>query len=196
MGTPRGPDPSGFATLVAMTRAGIRSFWASPDRAVPRVRVIEMAPVMFLLILCAAQTVQAGPVMRFMQATAQSLHTPGGLHPRRPGSQRAKHPKGRRHMTRLLPFPFVSFGLLLLVAAAQSNSLIGTVRHRLRDRACRRVDPDHPAVAKSARSPAECPPPIVGSGVGGHHPLKRRRWPDHSRPRKATANIRVREHPP
>jgi multicomponent K+:H+ antiporter subunit D len=69
---------SGFATLVAMTRAGIRSFWASPDRAVPRVRVIEMAPVMFLLIVCAAQTVQAGPVMRFMQATAQSLHAPSG----------------------------------------------------------------------------------------------------------------------
>ncbi|WP_249726555.1 monovalent cation/H+ antiporter subunit D [Bradyrhizobium sp. sBnM-33] len=69
---------SGFATLVAMTRAGIRSFWASPDRTVPRVRVIEMAPVMFLLILCAAQTVQAGPVMRFMQATAQSLHASGG----------------------------------------------------------------------------------------------------------------------
>jgi multicomponent K+:H+ antiporter subunit D len=69
---------SGFATLVAMTRAGIRSFWASPDRTVPRVRLIEIAPVMFLLIICAAQTVQAGPVMRFMQATAQSLHAPGG----------------------------------------------------------------------------------------------------------------------
>lgn len=69
---------SGFATLIAMTRAGIRSFWAAPDRTVPRVRVIEMAPVMFLLIVCAAQTVQAGPVMRFMQATAQSLHASDG----------------------------------------------------------------------------------------------------------------------
>lgn len=69
---------SGFATLIAMTRAGIRSFWAAPDRTVPRVRVIEMAPVMFLLLACAVQTVQAGPVMRFMQATAQSLHASGG----------------------------------------------------------------------------------------------------------------------
>jgi len=68
---------SGFSTLIAMTRAGIRTFWAPPDRTVPRVRVIEMAPVMFLLIICAAQTVQAGRVMRFMQATAQSLHAPG-----------------------------------------------------------------------------------------------------------------------
>lgn len=69
---------SSFAALVALTRAGIRSFWASPDRAVPRVRLIEMAPIMFLLIICAAQTVLAGPVMRFMQATAQSLHAPAG----------------------------------------------------------------------------------------------------------------------
>jgi multicomponent K+:H+ antiporter subunit D len=66
---------SGFATLIAMTRAGIRAFWAEPDRAVPRVRVIEMAPIAVLLALCAIQTIQAGPVMRFMQATAQSLHT-------------------------------------------------------------------------------------------------------------------------
>ena len=40
---------SGLATLIAMTRAGIRAFWAAPDRAVPRVRVIEMAPVAVLL---------------------------------------------------------------------------------------------------------------------------------------------------
>jgi multicomponent K+:H+ antiporter subunit D len=67
---------SGLAALIAMMRAGIRSFWAASDRAVPRVLVIEMAPVAALLILCAVQTVKAGPVMRFMQATAQSLHAP------------------------------------------------------------------------------------------------------------------------
>ena len=67
---------SGLAALIAMTRAGIRVFWASPDRAVPRVRLIEMAPVAVLLLLCAIQTVYAGPVMRFMTATAQSLHSP------------------------------------------------------------------------------------------------------------------------
>ena len=42
----------------------------------PRVRLIEMAPVVILLILCAMQTIEAGPIMRFMQATAQSLHAP------------------------------------------------------------------------------------------------------------------------
>ena len=67
---------SGLTALIAMTRAGIRVFWASPDRTVPRVRLIEMAPVAVLLLLCAIQTVYAGPVMRFMTATAQSLHNP------------------------------------------------------------------------------------------------------------------------
>lgn len=67
---------SGMATLIAMTRAGIRAFWASPDRAVPRVGLIEIAPVAALLLLCAIQTIQAGPIMRFMQATADSLHAP------------------------------------------------------------------------------------------------------------------------
>jgi len=67
---------SGLAALIALTRAGIRAFWISEDRAVPRVRLIEIAPVAVLLLLCAVQTIEAGPVMRFMQATAQSLHAP------------------------------------------------------------------------------------------------------------------------
>jgi multicomponent K+:H+ antiporter subunit D len=67
---------SGLAALIAMTRAGIRAFWAAPDRTVPRVRLIEIAPVAALLLLCAIQTVEAGSIMRFMQATAQSLHAP------------------------------------------------------------------------------------------------------------------------
>jgi multicomponent K+:H+ antiporter subunit D len=67
---------SGFTALVAMTRAGINAFWASSDRTVPRVRLIEMTPIGVLLLVCAMQTIQAGPVMRYMQATAQSLHAP------------------------------------------------------------------------------------------------------------------------
>jgi len=67
---------SGLTTFVAMTRAGINALWAAPSPVVPRVRVIEMAPVVLLLVICAVQTVQAGPVMRLMQATAQSLHAP------------------------------------------------------------------------------------------------------------------------
>jgi multicomponent K+:H+ antiporter subunit D len=67
---------SGLAALIAMIRAGIRVFWASPDRTVPRVRLIEITPVVVLLLLCAVQTILADPIMRYMQATARSLHTP------------------------------------------------------------------------------------------------------------------------
>jgi multicomponent K+:H+ antiporter subunit D len=67
---------SGLAALIATTRAGIHAFWASPDRKLPRVRLIETAPVLALILLCAVQTIQAGPVMRLMQATAASLHAP------------------------------------------------------------------------------------------------------------------------
>jgi multicomponent K+:H+ antiporter subunit D len=68
---------SGLSTLIAMVRAGIHSFWAAAEPGVPRVRIIEIAPIVSLLILCAAQTVQAGPILRFMHDTAQSLHAPG-----------------------------------------------------------------------------------------------------------------------
>jgi len=67
---------SGFATLIATTRAGIHALWASPDRAVPGVRLVEMAPIVALILLCVAQTIQAGPVIRYMQATAGSLYAP------------------------------------------------------------------------------------------------------------------------
>jgi multicomponent K+:H+ antiporter subunit D len=67
---------SGFATLIATTRAGIYALWASPDRAVPSVRLIEIAPVIALILLCVAQTVQAGPVFRYTQAAAGSLYAP------------------------------------------------------------------------------------------------------------------------
>lgn len=67
---------SGMAVIVATSRAGIRIFWASHERSVPRVRLIEIAPIALLLALCVALTVQAGPAMRYMQDTAQSLHAP------------------------------------------------------------------------------------------------------------------------
>jgi multicomponent K+:H+ antiporter subunit D len=69
---------SGLAATIATARAGIRIFWASPERSVPRVAVIEMAPVVLLLALCAALTVEAGPAMRYLHDTAQSLHAPRG----------------------------------------------------------------------------------------------------------------------
>jgi multicomponent K+:H+ antiporter subunit D len=67
---------SGLASLIALTRTGIRVFWASDEREVPRVGIIEMAPIAGLLLLCLTLTVQAGPAMRYMEATAQSLYSP------------------------------------------------------------------------------------------------------------------------
>jgi len=67
---------SGFAALLAMTRAGIRSFWAPLEVIVPRVQVVEIAPVLALLILTFMLSVQGGPVMRYMDAAAQALHAP------------------------------------------------------------------------------------------------------------------------
>ena len=43
---------SGLAAVVAMVRAGVDAFWASARRQVPRVGVIEIAPVALLLALC------------------------------------------------------------------------------------------------------------------------------------------------
>jgi multicomponent K+:H+ antiporter subunit D len=67
---------SGLGAMIAMLRAGINHFWVLLDSEVPRVRAVELVPVLLLLGLCAALTVLAGPAMEFMGATAQSLHVP------------------------------------------------------------------------------------------------------------------------
>jgi Formate hydrogenlyase subunit 3/Multisubunit Na+/H+ antiporter, MnhD subunit len=67
---------SGVAALISMTRAGIRTFWSSIEGTVPRVLVIEVMPVLFLLGLTLLLTVQAGPAMRYMDRTIQSLSNP------------------------------------------------------------------------------------------------------------------------
>lgn len=68
---------SGFTTIIGMARAGVRRFWAS-DAAVPHVRVVEFAPIVVLLALCAALTVQAGQTMGYLAEAAQALHAPAG----------------------------------------------------------------------------------------------------------------------
>lgn len=67
---------SGLLTFVAMIRAGIRTFW-SRETVVSRIGLVEIFPVAALILISAVQTVNAGPIMRFMQATAYSLHAPG-----------------------------------------------------------------------------------------------------------------------
>ena len=69
---------SGLLALVALTRAGIRHFWAAHDRSAPKLLVLEGLPIALLLGACAALAWQAGAVMRYTQATADALHAPAG----------------------------------------------------------------------------------------------------------------------
>lgn len=67
---------SGLAALVAMMRTGIRTFWAPLDTIVPRVLVVEVAPILVLLGLCLALAVGGGAVIGYTDAAARSLHDP------------------------------------------------------------------------------------------------------------------------
>jgi multicomponent K+:H+ antiporter subunit D len=67
---------SGLSGMIAMVRMGIRTFWAPIEGTVPRVRVTEIVPVVFLLTLCMVMAVRGGTVLQYMDATAQSLHAP------------------------------------------------------------------------------------------------------------------------
>ena len=67
---------TGLMALLALTRSGIRHFWAAPERPAPQLRVLEGLPIALLLGACVTLTVQAEGVMRFTTATAQALHAP------------------------------------------------------------------------------------------------------------------------
>jgi multicomponent K+:H+ antiporter subunit D len=67
---------SGFAAIIGMGRVGVRRFWVSRDERVPRVRVIEMVPIVLLLALCAALTIKPGAAMRYVDDAAQAMHAP------------------------------------------------------------------------------------------------------------------------
>ncbi len=69
---------SGLAALVAMMRSGIRIFWAPLETVVPRVLVVEVAPVVGLLALCLLLTVKGGAMINYTDAAARSLHDPSG----------------------------------------------------------------------------------------------------------------------
>lgn len=67
---------SGLAAVIGLGRAGVRLFWAAEGRGIPRVRLIEIAPVAALLAACLALTVAAGPAMQYAREAAQELHAP------------------------------------------------------------------------------------------------------------------------
>src|SRR5690606_10183811 len=67
---------TGLVGIVALTRRGMRLFWSSTERRTPRLHVTEAAPVAFLVLVCLGLTAASAPVMRFLEATARSLHDP------------------------------------------------------------------------------------------------------------------------
>lgn len=79
----------GLVGMIALTRAGMRLFWSVTGRNTPRLRVVEAAPLAFLILICLALTVGAGPAMRYFDDTARDLGKPDayiravlGTHPR------------------------------------------------------------------------------------------------------------------
>ncbi|RYF80910.1 MAG: cation:proton antiporter, partial [Comamonadaceae bacterium] len=67
---------SGFLSLVALARAGIRYFWTQPHGRLPSLPALEVLPVAILLTSCLVLTVMAEPVMQHVRATANALAHP------------------------------------------------------------------------------------------------------------------------
>ncbi len=67
---------SGLAGIIALSRVGMRLFWSIAARTTPRLRVLEAAPLVGLILLCLALTVAADPVTRYLDSAARSLHQP------------------------------------------------------------------------------------------------------------------------
>ena len=68
---------SGLAALVALTRVGIQTFWATDEQERPPVALVELLPVLALLLIAFAITARADPVLRCMNATVADLRDPG-----------------------------------------------------------------------------------------------------------------------
>lgn len=67
---------SGFVATASMARAGIRHFWAPPDRPAPHLAVAEGVSVFALILVCAWLTVRAEPVLRYTSDAAEALYAP------------------------------------------------------------------------------------------------------------------------
>lgn len=68
---------SGLAGIISLMRFGVRTFWVANISTPPRLQIAEAAPITLLLLLCVVMTVQAGPVMAYLDRASQALHQPG-----------------------------------------------------------------------------------------------------------------------
>lgn len=69
---------SGLFAMIALSRTGIRFFWAPVGRKAPVLNSVEYLPVAVLVGLCVFFTVRAEPLMRYARDTAQVLYQPQG----------------------------------------------------------------------------------------------------------------------
>ena len=67
---------AGIASIIGMSRAGLRLFWSVTGRTTPRLRLVEVGPVTLLVVLSIALAAGAGPVMTYLESAANSLHSP------------------------------------------------------------------------------------------------------------------------
>lgn len=67
---------TGLMALIALTRAGIRHFWANPEQSAPSLKISEGLPIAALLLCCVVLTIKADAVMRYTLRAANALHSP------------------------------------------------------------------------------------------------------------------------
>ena len=67
---------SGFACIIALGRTGVRLFWNSGNLITPRLRLSEVMPVTLLIAATVVMSVWAGPIMAYMDRTADYLDSP------------------------------------------------------------------------------------------------------------------------
>ncbi|PLP95515.1 monovalent cation/H+ antiporter subunit D [Pseudomonas sp. FFUP_PS_473] len=67
---------SGLASLIALARVGIKRFWTPQERPSPVLRRLECLPIVALLGLCVLLSIQAEPLLRYTQDTANGLQNP------------------------------------------------------------------------------------------------------------------------
>ena len=87
---------SGFLTLVALSRAGIRYFWTQPMSSMPALRVLEVLPVAALLAASVALSIEAGPIMHHASDTARDLYKPHAYRNAVMGARQVPNPPVRK----------------------------------------------------------------------------------------------------
>jgi multicomponent K+:H+ antiporter subunit D len=67
---------SGFATLLATLRIGIRTFWGSDTTDPPRILALEFSPIVFLLALVVVLSIKGQVTLGYMADTTDALKHP------------------------------------------------------------------------------------------------------------------------